>query len=127
MDWTAFWNNYLPPQTNQPWTPTYLPQQYVSQPDNRGGLSVQPLNVTYFPDAASCEHLRHKYCPLSTLQYVDLVTGPVSASARVPYIVWPNGVAIMAGALAALWSNNPGNPDVADSLCLAAIKARGAA
>jgi len=126
MDWTAFWAQFLPPQVNQPWTPTYLPQQYVTEPNNQGGQSIQPLNKTYFPDVATCEHLRAKY-GASSITFTALVSGPVTETASVPYLVWPNGVAIMAGALAALWTNNPDHQDVADSLCLSAIRARGAA
>ena len=126
IDWTSFWQQFMPPQVNQPWTPTYLPQQIVTEPNNAGGTSTQPLNVLYFPDAPSCEHLRAKYNPLGSITHVPLVGGPMVATAEVPYLVWPNGVAIMAGALAALWTQNPGHQDVADRLCRDAIYARGA-
>ncbi len=128
FNWDDFWAQYLPPQRNAPWTPTYLQQQYVTEPNNQGGLARQPLNLMYFPDGVSCEHLRLKYCPGGSIQQVPLLGGgPDSSSAAVPYLVWPNGVSIMAGALAALWTLNPSHQDVADSLCLDAIKASGAA
>jgi hypothetical protein len=127
MDWTSFFAQFLPPQKNAVWTPTYLPQQYVTEPNNVGGLSSQPLNILYFPDDASCEKLKQKYCPNGAIvKQAILSGGPVSAP-QVPYLVFPNRVAIMAGMLTALWTQNPDHPDVADRLCLDAIAARGAA
>ncbi|HXI90465.1 MAG TPA: hypothetical protein VNH18_06950 [Bryobacteraceae bacterium] len=127
MDWTDFWAQFMPPQKNAPWTPTYLPQQYVVEPDNSGGMARQPINIFYFPDAATCQHLLEKYCPKGVIHAQPFVdAGPDGTQAEVPYLVWSNGVVIMAGAMAALWSQNPGHQDVADKLCLDAIKARGA-
>lgn len=126
MDWTAFFAQYLPPQKNAPWTPSYLPQQYVSEPNNSGGIARQPLNIYYFPDGPTAAHLRDKY-GAATISHQDFLgAGPDAATAPIYYLVWANGVAIMAGALAALWSLNPGHQDTADKLCLDAIAARGA-
>ncbi len=129
FNWDDFWAQYMPPQRNQPWTPTYLPQQYVTEPDNKGGLATQPLSLLYFPDEVSVKHLHEKYCANGSIQPIPLLGGGPNSSSTtsVPYLVWPNGVSIMAGALAALWTLNPGHQDVADKLCLDAIKARGAA
>ncbi len=128
FNWDDFWAQYLPPQRNAPWTPTYLPQQYVTEPDNKGGMARQPISLFNFPDSASCQHLRDKYCPTGEIHkrpFVD--SGPDGTAEEVPYLVWPNGVAIFVGGLAALWTLNPGHQDMADKLCLDAIKARGAA
>lgn len=118
---------FLPPQKNAPWTPTYAPPQTVSEPDNAGGQATQPLNRYYFPDVDTVAKLRARYDPDGRVIGVPLLgDGPDTATAAPPYLVWPNGVSIMAGLLAMIWSQNPANPDAADSLCRQMIAARGA-
>src|SRR5579862_422095 len=129
MNWALFWAQFMPPPVNPPYKPTYLEQQFVSEPDNKGGTAKQPINIFYFATTATAAWLLAKYNSKGAVISVPFegAGGPDVASAEVLELVWPNGVAINAGLLASLWSQNPANPDVADALVKAAIAARGAA
>jgi hypothetical protein len=128
MDWTAFWAQFMPPPKNQPYAPTYLPQQYVSQPGNDGSVQRQPINVFYFATLETANWLLAKYNSKGSVLSVPFegAGGPDIATSEVLELVWPNGVAINAGLLASLWTQNAGSPDTADALVKSAIAARGA-
>jgi|SRR5579872_5867115 len=129
MDWSNFWAQYMPPPVNQRYSPTYLPQQFISEPNNEGGTAKQPINIFYFATQTTADWLLAKYNPKGSIIAVPFegAGGPDVEPTPVLELVWPNFVAINAGLLASLWSMNPNNPDVADALVKSAIAARGAA
>jgi hypothetical protein len=122
----ALEGQWLPPQKNAAWVPTYLPPPTVSEPGPNGTSVTQTINGPLFPTPATVSTLQQKYGAVSVnyTPYVD--AGADTSSAMIPWLVWANGVAIVAGMLAVLWTNNPYNPDVADSLCRAYIVQYGA-
>jgi hypothetical protein len=133
-DWLyAIEVQYLPPQKNAVWIPTFLPQQYINEPNNQGGVSSQPIRLTYFPTLATAQTIQSKYSPSGSVIEVPYAGagGPDAATLPTTYSVTFQSVAgglilIDAGMLAAIWANNPTQPDAADNICTQLIAARGA-
>ncbi len=129
MNWMdLLYSAWMPKPLEQPWTPTYEPQQYVSEPNNIGTMSEQPVSLFVFATQATAEHLLAKYAPAGHIVGIPFL-GPGPDSEPIPQrvIVWPNGVGINAGMLASIWTRNTVNPDIANTITLSAILASGAA
>ena len=110
------------------WTPEYEPQQYIVTTTGNGTQIQVPIAIDYCVTAATAEHLRVMYAPGGTVfeHAFEGAGGNNTSTAVLRDIVWPNKVAIGAGFLAGIWTRNAAHPDTADSLCRAAIAARGA-
>lgn len=111
------------------WVPTYEPQAYVTTTMGDGTTVKVPIAIDYLVTAETAEHLRAKYCPNGKVIEAPFegAGGPNASNAVMRELQWPNGVTIIAGFLAGIWTRNAAHADVANSLCLAAIAARGAA
>jgi hypothetical protein len=111
---------YLPPQKNAEWTPTFFPQQYITQP---GAKEPQALSIYDFPTLETAQHLQDKYAPgghVQSLIYTGVGGVESSPSGSLPFayaITLKNGSVMYASALAAIWAQNPGHPDAADNIC----------
>lgn len=128
--WLLF-EQYMPAQNNADWTPKFAPQQYIEEPNNAGGVNIQPLAITDFPTSDTAQHLHDKYCANGQIITTPCpyVGGPDESPVPLPpyySLVWPHGKAISVSVLAGIWLDNPGQPDAADNLCTQLIAAFGA-
>jgi len=114
---------FLPPDPTPKLTPIYLPQQFVID----GAGNQEPIAIYLFPDSTTCQALITRYNPNGSIVYRPFIeTSSVPNEPQIPMLVWPNGVAIAAGMLAQLWTQNQDSPSTADTLVKQAITARGA-
>lgn len=113
-----------PPLT---WRPTYEPAYLeLTLPD--GSTVRYPLNDRQNVTAETAEHLRAIYDPRGTIEEAPFLGpgGPVSANPNIRWLVWPNKVTILAGALAAIFDSYPNDPATADKHVREIILSRGA-
>jgi hypothetical protein len=111
------------------WVPTYE-QAFTSLTMPDGSTLSVPIAHNYLADAATAEHLRGIYDSAGTVVSVPFLDagGPTSVNPPLRYIQWPNGVQIVAGMLAVIFSDQyPLDPKQADIVCKKLIVSRGAA
>lgn len=112
------------------WQPTYEPQSYTSQVMGDGSTVRVPISRTFLATAETAEHLRAIYAPTGKVIEIPFLGagGPTFENPLVRWIEWPNKVRIIAGLLAAIFSDSyPNDPTTADRMVRDIIVAHGAA
>ncbi len=110
-----------------PFTPTYDAGE-VHWPTNDGTVATAAIDRFQLASKETAAHLAKQYGALvSEVPFVG--AGPVTSSAVVRTLVFPNGVQIIAGMMAAPFTLNPEDqfPGVADHAVKLILAARGAA
>ncbi len=110
-----------------PFVPTYDAGD-VHWPNNDGTIASAAIDRFQLASKETADHLAKQYGAIvSAMPFVG--AGPVTSSAIVRMLVFPNGIAINAGMMAAPYTLNPEDqfPGVADHAIKLIIQARGAA